>query len=289
MSRIPVHLLESFVVFGESKNIGEAARKLGLSQPGLSKQLMQLAGLLPAEAFTLKGRKKTLTIYGLELHRRLAFRMNGLEEIVGQVAAIQASVEGAIVRVVGRRGVLDRISKAKFPGSLHLTELSNEGAVEALMNLKAELGILHALPDTHELVAKPLFREEFRLCLPKKIFPKKPDLSAALLSRLKEAGCLAYRPEDPMIHSLYSSFSLSPSGLRVFRATESYTALAEMLRAGLGWGILPAYLAEESTAFWALPISSRALLPREFFLVYRSEMAGAPWFKGLLREIKACF
>lgn len=289
MPRIPIQLLESFVVFGESKNIGEAARKLGLSQPGLSKQLKQLEELLPAEAFTISGRKKVLTGFGAELHRQLAARMGGLGEIVGQAASRHASPADAVVRVVGRQGILDRISGVKFPGSLILSELGNESSIEALMGLKAELGILHSLPDTHELVAKPLFREEFRLCLPKKAFPRRPELNQALLLRLKEQPSLVYRPGDPMIGALYSSFSLAAAGIRVFRATENYSALAQMMKEGLGWGILPAYLVATDSKYWALPIPSRALLPREFFLVYRAEMAQAVWFKDLLKELKACF
>jgi DNA-binding transcriptional LysR family regulator len=289
MSRIPIQLLQSFVVFGESKSLVEAAKKLGLSQPGLSKQLKQLEELLPAEAFTMNGRKKALTSFGADLHRRLAARMDGLGEIVSQTAARHASPAGASVRLVGRRGVLDRVSKVQFPGSLVLSELGNEGAIDALLGLRAELGILHALPDTHELVAKPLFREDFRLCLPKKLFPKRPELTRGLLEKLKGARCLAYKSDDPVISALYSSFSLASSDARIFRATESYAALAEMTRAGLGWAILPAYLAEGETAYWALPLPARGLPPREFFLVYRAEMAEALWFKDLLKELKACF
>ncbi|HEY8272056.1 MAG TPA: LysR family transcriptional regulator [Pseudobdellovibrionaceae bacterium] len=61
MENIPVHLLNAFVVFNESKSIGEAAVRLQITQPALSKQLKQLEERLPNAVFTFSGRKKVLT------------------------------------------------------------------------------------------------------------------------------------------------------------------------------------------------------------------------------------
>lgn len=290
MQKIPVHLLEAFVVFGESKNIIEAARRLNLSQPGMSKQLIQLEGMLPGKIFTLTGRKKMLTPFGQSLHKRIKDKVGSLQSEVKLAWALHSDPKDATIRILGRRGVLDRLpSKLSFKGSLFFEEAQNSEIIASLMQLKAEMGIAHSPLINHELIAKPLFKEEFQLVIPKKLISRHPQLNSALLQKLLELPCLAYKPKDELISALFRHHSVDPKELKVVRATASYQSIAEMAHTGLGWSILPSYFQIIRESCWQLPIPIKELPSRQFYLMYRKELSSLNWFKELGTGIQRCF
>lgn len=268
MNDIPVQLLHSLVVFAEAKNISEAAARLGVTQPALSKQLAVLDAMLPEPAFTLSGRKKVLTPFGQDLYRRLQPRLGALAQVVQDAWTVHADPARATLRVAGRRGVLDRIAPAlRFPGAIHFVEASNEEVVARLRSGAAELGVAHRLPDTHELHAKPLFREEFHIVVPKVLARERPSLK-----ELRALPALAYKERDELLGEA-----------RVVRTTASYPSLSAMVEAGLGWAVLPTYLPVSEKANWILP--AKGLPNRQFYLLYRAEYAQLGWFKEVLAEI----
>jgi DNA-binding transcriptional LysR family regulator len=177
----------------------------------------------------------------------------------------------------------------KFPGSLFFQELSNEETVQAVLNLQSEIGIVHKVPDHFELTAKDLFKEEFQLVIPKKMMAKRPTLDVSLFSQLKLIPSVGYRPEDELIKSACSYSDLEMKSLKMIRATESYQSLKEMVESSWGWAVLPKYLEVSESKNWILPLSSKALPSRRFFIIYRKEFASVPWFKALIADIRHCF
>lgn len=268
MAEIAVLLLQAFVTFAGAKNISDAAARLGITQPALSKQLRQLEAQLPEPVFTLAGRKKVLTPFGRDLYHRLQPRFTGLNELVQEAWSLHSTPAQAKLRVVGRRGVLDRIAPAvRFPGALHFLEASNEEVVSMLREGQAELGVAHRLPDTHELHAKPLFREVFHVVVPKGLVREKPSAKA-----LRDLPALAYKERDELVGEA-----------RVVRSTASYPTLAAMVEAGVGWAVLPTYLPVSAKTNWILP--AKGLPSRQFYLLYRAEYARLGWFKDLIVEV----
>lgn len=289
MQKIPLHLLESFVAFRESRNIMEAAARLGISQPGLSKQLMQLEQMLPGRIFTISGRKKTLTPFGLALYQRVREKVGSLQREIETAWALHASPQNAALKILGRRGILDRLSpKLRFEGSLYFEESQNAETLKALLEARGEIGIAHSPISTHELIARPLFQEEFQLVVPKSFMKRPPKIGAALLEALSQYPCIAYKPKDELTERFFASYSVGASNLRMIRATENYESIAAMVASGMGWAILPSYFSPEKSC-WSLPIPGRELPTRLFYLVYRKEYSTLPWFKDLLGEIHRCF
>ena len=64
----PLELLELLVAVAESRNLVEAAARVGLSQPAVSMKLKTLETQLPLPAFARHGKRKVLTHYGSELY-----------------------------------------------------------------------------------------------------------------------------------------------------------------------------------------------------------------------------
>jgi DNA-binding transcriptional LysR family regulator len=288
MKKIPIYLLQAFVTFSESKNIVEAARSLGFSQPGLSKQLKQLEAILPGKIFTLKGRKKGLTPFGHELYRKIKDQIGSIQEAAKEAWIMHVSPSQATIRILGRRGILDRLSwQLKFPGTLVFSESSNDAVIHSIKSQEAELGIVHTFPNSSELISKPLFKEEFQLVVPKKFFRRRPSLDSNLMRKLMELPCLSYRYEDELIDSLKEHYSIG-SGTQVFRVTESYPSISEMAGAQMGWAVLPTYIPIIKNC-WALHIPVNALPSRQFYLVYRPEFKSLDWFRDFVAETQQCF
>jgi LysR family cyn operon transcriptional activator len=289
VENIPIHLLHAFVRFAEAKNINEAAKTLGITQPALSKQLQLLEAALPGKVFMLSGRKKVLTPFGQALHKQIKDRIGNLQEIVNQAWAMHTDPRQAKIRISARRGVLDRISsKVKFPGSLFFLESSNEQTIASTLGLSTQIGIAHSFPETHDLVAKPLFMENFQLAIPKNFLTQRPALGNSLFAKLEQIPCIGYKPEDELLQALCRHYGSELRNLHLVRTTENYSSISEMVEAKFGWAILPSYIKAPEKA-WTLPIQSHALPRRQFFLLYQKEFAAIPWFKHLLAEIRTCF
>lgn len=290
MKSIRMTLLNSFVVFNESKNIVEAAKQLGITQPALSKQLTEFERGLKIPVFTVQGRKKILTPFGVMLHQQLLKRLGNIHALIDETQVRYQNAEHAKLRIAGRRGVLDRISqRLKFKGSLFFVESTHDEIIESLQNLTAEIGITHMAPDSHEFIAKPLFKEEFHLLIPKAFISTPPNINESLFLKLKEFPCLGYKPNDEIIQSVCSYYSVKSTDLKMFRATTNYNSLKEMVLAEMGWTIVPSYLKVPTKDTWTIPISKKVLINRQFFLIWRTEFSSVPWFKELILEIQNSF
>lgn len=290
MHKTPIHLLNAFVVFGDSKNIVEAASRLQITQPALSKQLKQLEESLPGPVFTLVGRKKTLTVFGRNLYHQLKGKLGNIQDLVEQTWSLHSDARQATVKVAARRGILDRISAhIEFDGAIFFLELSNEDILKSLLNLECEIGIVHKIPNTHELIAKPLFKEDFQLVIPKGLLPKSYTFGEELFSLLSLLPCLGYRPDDEILKAVCKFNSAEVHKLKMVRATENYSSIAEMIEARLGWAVMPTYLKVSESKNWVISIPARAYPSRQFYLVYRPEFNSVSWFKSLISEIRTCF
>jgi DNA-binding transcriptional LysR family regulator len=290
MQTVRFTLLNSFVIFNESENITEAAKRLGITQPALSKQLKEFERGIDIPVYTTQGRRKVLTPFGRSLHVRLKERLGNIHEIITNEQVRYQSPLYAKLSIAGRRGILDRISqRLTFEGSLFFVESSNDKIIESLQDLTAEIGISHIIPDSFELVAKPLFKEEFQLVIPKKLLALKPTLGKDLFSHLTKIPCLGYKSDDEIVRAVCSFYSENSSAINMFRATENYNSIKEMVLAKMGWAVIPSYLSLPAKETWRIPIPSKVLLRRQFYLIYRAEFSSVPWFKELILNIHACF
>jgi DNA-binding transcriptional LysR family regulator len=290
MNHVPVHLLNAFMVFNDAGNIVRAAQALGITQPALSKQLKSLEQKIAQPLFSLNGRKKVLTPFGRDLHKQIKHRLGGLQEVVNQASLVHAQAAQATVRIAARRGLIDRCcGKIGFQGRLTFLESANDQIIQELLSQNIEIGLLHDVPDSAELIAKPLLKEEFKLVIPKRFLKTKRNYGKALLQDLMAWRCIGYKEPDEILGRLCIAHNLDPRLLKMNRVTASYSNIAEMVGAKLGWAALPAYIEVSSEKNWMIPIPGDVLKLREFFIVYRKEFHQILWFKELVQEVRQSF
>ena len=290
MQKIPIHLIEAFITFSQAPNIQAAAERLGISQPALSKQLIALEKMLPQAVFTFRGRQKVLTTFGEELKTHLQSRLMGLQEVIEQTALNHADPSNSYVRIASRREILDRFAdRLKFPGALQLIESSNTPTIAGILNRTIDFGIVHEVPDSSELVAKPLFRDHFMLVIPKKMMKTPPTKTKDLWKELTRLPCLCYKKPDEILTSICESNGVDFSQLNVTRVTANYLSVAKLVNAGVGWAAMPTHISTVSSNNHIIPVPLNTFPTRQFYGVYRQELKSAPWLKLLLAELNSCF
>ncbi len=290
MSKIPLHLIEAFLSFCETGHIQSAARQIGISQPALSKQLMALEKMLPHPIFAFQGRKKVLTAFGEELFRQMRSRFQGLQETIQQTAGHHADPARAFVRIASRREILDRFAdRVRFPGTLQLIESPNPSTIAGILERKLDFGIVHQMPDSHELVAKPLFRDHFMLVIPKKLMKTPPAKSKDLWALLKALPCIPYKKPDEILGPICETNGVSFDSLNITRVTANYLSVAKLVNAGVGWAAMPTHISTVGTGNHIIPVPHKTFAPRQFYAVYRAELKGAAWLRLLLSELQICF
>ncbi len=290
MDNIPIQLLHAFVIFNDAPNIQLAAGRLGITQPALSKQLKALEALLPHAIFSFRGRKKVLTPYGQNLHSRIKERIGNLQATIQDVTNVYADPKQAHVRISARLGILDRLAEnIEFSGCLTFNETTNDQVIRDLLSREAEIGIAHSLPETHELIAKPLFKEEFQILVPKKLLRTRKHYGKSLFEELKALPCIDFKKDDVIIRTVCAANAVDSRRLTVSRITQNYARIAKLVDLGLGWAIIPAYLQVNESRTWVIKVPAEVIQLRKFYLAYRSEFSAVPWFAEVVRQIATGF
>lgn len=290
MEQVPIHLLNAFMVFNDSQNIMKAAETLGITQPALSKQLKALEARIPRPLFSIQGRRKILTPFGRDLQKRIKGQIGNIQETLRETLLLHSDLSQAQIRISGRRGVLDRIStKLQFQGSLIFNESSNQQVIDDLLLMRTEIGIAHDFPDSYNLVAKPLFKEEFKLAIPHKFSLHSKKYGKSLFGQLKLLPCIGFKTEDEILNQLFLENSIPISELQMKRVASNYSSIAKMVDAGFGWAAIPSYLDVDLKQSWIVPIPIEVVTSRKFSILYRHEFSKTPWFNDLVREIRAIF
>lgn len=290
MEQIPVQLLNAFMVFNDSQNIIKAAEILGITQPALSKQLKALEVKFPQPIFSTQGRKKVLTPFGRDLQLRIKGQIGNIQETIQESLLLHSDSSRVQIRISGRRGVLDRISeKLKFQGALIFNESSNQQVIDDLLSMRAEIGIVYDFPNSFNLVAKPLFKEEFKLVIPKKFHLNRKKYGKSLFEELKLLPCIGFKTDDEILNQLCVNNSVSKSILQMNRITSNYSSIAKMVDAGFGWAAIPSYLDVNLKQNRIIQIPPEVLMLRKFSLLYRHDFTKTLWFNDLINEIRSFF
>ncbi|NIZ11634.1 LysR family transcriptional regulator [Pseudooceanicola sp. HF7] len=154
------NLLRAFHATAETGSLSAAARRLGLTQPTLSRQVQALETELGVPLFERPGRRLVLT----EVGRELADHVAGMQA-AAEGFALAASGQVQEIRGRVRISASDTIAALILPKALHrirsaapgLTiEVIAENALSDLHRMEADIALRHARPDREGLVGQKL-------------------------------------------------------------------------------------------------------------------------------------
>ncbi len=239
--------LKNFVAVAEELHFGRAARRLHISQPPLSQQIMKLEDELGVKLFKRSSRVVELTGAGkvfLEEARSILGRTQMMSERMARLAAGRSGV-----LVVGfNEPVLNTILpqavnsfRRRYPEvELKLFEMETAAQLVMLQNQEIDLALLRAFGDNRSGVAtRLLYSEEYQLALP----AEHPllDLETVPVAKLKNQDLVMFsRRSNPVVyHTMLEALRSAGVEPLIRQEAGSKATMLSLIRAGLGIGIVP--------------------------------------------------
>jgi DNA-binding transcriptional LysR family regulator len=229
MDRTDWNQLRAFLETAETGSLSAAARKLGLTQPTLSRQVAAIEQRMGVTLFERVGKAMALTATGLDLLEH-ARAMGAAAEALGLAATGRSQVIEGVVSVSASDAVaahllppLVRQLREQEPGIA--IEVIASNALSNLLRREADIAIRHVQPEQPELIAR----------------------------LIREATASFYASEDWVTAHGHPRSALETADLPFVGADRSGQFLAYLCRHGLSLteANFSCY-AEHSLAYWAL-------------------------------------
>ncbi len=162
MDKLDWNQLRAFLETAETGSLSAAARKLGLTQPTLGRQVAAIEQRMGVTLFERVGKAMALTATGLDLLEH-ARAMGAAAEALGLAATGRSQAVGGVVSVSASDAVatfllppLVRRLREQEPGIV--VEVIPSNAFSDLLRREADIAVRHAKPEQPELIAR-LLRE----------------------------------------------------------------------------------------------------------------------------------
>lgn len=237
--------LNAFVAVAETGSFSQAAERLYLTQPAISKRIAALEEKLDTRLFDRIGRKIGLTEAGLHLLPRAKGMLDEMADIQRSLSNLSGMVKGTLSMGTSHHiglhrlpPVLSRFSKQYPEVRLDLHFLDSEDACSAVEHGDLELAIVTLPPDpspnldTTEIWPDPL---EF-------VVNEDHPLAAYKEVTLRElAGYPAVLPGSGTFTRDILEQALAPLGIEIEIAisTNYLETLKMLVSTGLGWSLIP--------------------------------------------------
>lgn len=284
--------LRLFVAVMEEGTIAAAALREHLAPAAVSKRVSELEGALNTVLFlrSNKGTQATPAAHALlGLARGV---LNGLDDIAEQMAGYASGLRGH-VRVFANISAITQflpddlrsfMSAAPLV-QVHLQERISSAIARAVADSTADVGILNAGSYGEELTVLPYREDELVL-----IVPRGHTLARRKKVRFREAlahDFVGAHPNSAMNNLLHKAAGELGLPLRLRIQVSGYDAMALMVAAGLGIGVLPRQSARLYLS--SLGISAVALdepwVRRQLVVCVRSLAALSPAGRMLVKHL----
>lgn len=241
------NLIRAFEATAETGSLSAAARRLGLTQPTLSRQIAALESALGATLFDRVGKKLVLTLTGHDLldHART---MGSAAEMLALAAAGRAQDIGGQVRISASDAFAaylmpEMIEKLRLSAPQITISIVASNALSDLRRREADIAIRHVRPSEPELIGQLVSEMEAGFYASESWLARHPAPSAP--SELPPAMLLAGEPLDRFCDYLRDyGLALKSEDIRI--SSENSVVLWEMVRQGLGIGLMLREIAERT-------------------------------------------
>ncbi len=158
MDALDWNQLKAFLETAETGSLSAAARKLGLTQPTLSRQVAAIEQRMGVTLFERVGKAMALTPTGLDLLEH-ARAMGAAAEALRLAATGRSQAVGGVVSVSATDAVAARLLpplvrqlREKEPGIT--IEVISSNALSDLLRREADIAIRHVKPEQPDLIAR---------------------------------------------------------------------------------------------------------------------------------------
>lgn len=160
MDNIDWNHLKAFLETAETGSLSAAARKLGLTQPTLSRQVAALEQQMGVTLFERVGKAMALTTTGMDLLEH-ARAMDAAAKTLGLAASGRAEAPGGVVSVSASYAVAAHllppiVRQLREAEPAIVIEVISSNGFSDLLRREADIAIRHVPPEQPELIGRKL-------------------------------------------------------------------------------------------------------------------------------------
>ncbi|UUY07849.1 LysR family transcriptional regulator [Pseudomonas sp. J452] len=250
--------LNAFLAIAESGSFSEAAERLHLTQPAVSKRIAGLEQQLNVRLFDRLGREVGLTEAGRALLPRAYQILNVLDDTRRALTNLNGEVTGRLTLATSHHIGLHRLppllrafTRAHPQVALDIQFLDSEVAYEEILHGRAELAVITLAPETRSPVrAMPVWDDPLDFVAA----PEHPLVRGAI-SLADVARHPAVFPGDNtfthhIVRRLFEAEGLTPN---IGMSTNYLETIKMMVSIGLAWSVLPRTMLDEQVVRLPLP------------------------------------
>lgn len=172
--QLELRQIKYFLTVAEELHFRNAAEKLFISQPGLSRQIKRLEDLLSVKLLERDNRNVRLTQSGTYLRDALRDNLNELERIIDRTRQIEDGTIGELKFGYVGSAIQDVIPKIlitirkKYPKIIFdLKEMDNNKQIESILRDEIDFGFVRLDKVPQGINISPIYEDTFSLVLPK--------------------------------------------------------------------------------------------------------------------------
>jgi DNA-binding transcriptional LysR family regulator len=244
--------LKYFLAVAEELNFTKAAEKLFISQPPLSRQIIELEEEIQARLFIRNNKKVELTEAGKYLQKEVKELFLNLESITLKTKKIAGNVSGefriAYISSIYAAVISELIQylKEQFPYvNFKLYEVSTSKQIAALEQEKIDLGIIRSPVKSPKIKSQLWFRDGFSVVYnnslihlnSEKDIPKLQDETFVFFNK-------EYAPHYyEVLLELCAFYGFTP---KVVHESNNINSIVQLVKSGLGVSIVPSNIAKNN-------------------------------------------
>jgi len=244
--------LKYFLAVAEELSFTKASEKLFISQPPLSRQILELEEELQARLFNRNNKKVELTEAGKYFEKEVRELFQNLERITIKTKKIAENVSGefriAYISSIYSSVISDLIKhlKEKFPYvNFKLFEISTTKQISALEKGKIELGIIRSPIKSPKIKAQLWFKDGFSVVYNKNLIQIKSEEE---IPKLKDETFVFFNKDyAPHYHDvlleLCAFYGFEP---QVVHESNNINSIVQLVKNGLGISIVPSNIAKNN-------------------------------------------
>lgn len=269
---ISYDILKSFVIFGESKNIYEAAMKAKLSQPAISQHLRSFEVNFESPVFAIQGKKKILTKLGLELHEKLKLQFELIDDALNEIKRKSQDYTRMTLRIGARPGAISSImDNTRFPGNIEYSNMGGADSVKAIISGKADFCFSRQVPDSLNIFAKKVVEINTHFIVHKSLLKKNSLSELREDSFLKKMPFFTYSSEIPYMIDWCKNNNFPIDELNTKGVLEDWKVIIKMVKRNQGYTLCPSGFLPDDEELVVLPVNKKEVPPLTLYLLYRKD------------------
>ena len=251
--------LNAFIAIAELGSFSEAAERLHLTQPAVSKRIASLELQLNVRLFDRLGREVSLTEAGRALLPRAYQILNVLDDTRRALTNLNGEISGRLTLATSHHIGLHRLppllrafTRAHPQVALDIQFLDSEVAYEEVLHGRAELAVITLAPETREPVHAVAVGDD---PLDFVAAPEHPLARSQTISLADVAHHPAVFPggntfTHHIVRRLFEAQGLTPN---IAMSTNYLETIKMMVSIGLAWSVLPRTMLDDQVARLPLP------------------------------------